>query len=145
MFLKVATSKRRAPAIRVIATALGLTLAVSAGGASADWTLCVGDDGHTTLELAHAGSDCLTEDRRHHPKRSAPDMGGPSHHGCRDVPLVEGDSGHVSSQRQALAPAIAAWHVGAPRLPQRTTLAPLNVFKSCNNTLLCRHSVVLIV
>lgn len=135
---------RKVPAMRVIATLLCLTLAISAGSASADWTLCVGDDGHTTFELAHTDSDCLTEERRHHPNRSTSGMHGPSHHGCRDVPLVEGASEHVSSQRQAVAPAMLGWKPDAPQATRNTSRGPTSVAKARDKTLLCRQSVVLI-
>jgi hypothetical protein len=51
--------------------------------------LCVADDGHTAVELAHADPECLGELRRHHPGAGAFSGDELAPHSCRDVSIVE--------------------------------------------------------
>ena len=53
--------------------------------------LCVADDGHAAIELAHAEQPCTSHLLRHHPEvpalgLAASDLDG---HPCRDIPLLE--------------------------------------------------------
>ena len=52
-------------------------------------TLCLADDGHAILELAHGAAPCASEVRRHHPDAETLAEHEFARHPCRDVPLLE--------------------------------------------------------
>lgn len=94
----------RSWARRYVAAVLCALIPFSVGGASSiDWTLCLADDGHATLELAHGDSECWTDVRRHHDGPGALETSELDHHTCNDIPIIDGREGHASSKRFAVA------------------------------------------
>ena len=78
---------------------LALLLQLAAGfEAPLDLNLCIAEDGHTVLELAHAEGACIREVERHHREWEALDFGGIAHHPCRDLNLSSSECGPASSE-----------------------------------------------
>jgi hypothetical protein len=50
-------------------------------------SVCVADDGHATIELAHAELPCTSHVRRHHPD-SVVEANHLGEHPCRDLPFL---------------------------------------------------------
>jgi len=51
-------------------------------------SLCIAEDGHSTIELAHAGAPCTSHFQHHHPDASAVEPNHLDEHPCRDVPFL---------------------------------------------------------
>lgn len=79
-----------------------LQLITSAGPSVA---LCVAEDGHTALEVAHAEPHCLTDYRRHHPDSDK--VSDFEQHRCTDIVMsqIPLPSAHFSHLNAALSSA----------------------------------------
>ena len=78
---------------------LALLLQLAAGlEAPLDLNLCIAEDGHTVLELAHADGACIREVERHHREWEALDPEGIAHPLCRDLNLSSSECGPASSE-----------------------------------------------
>jgi len=97
---------------------IGLQLLAGAGG-PLGVELCVADDGHTSIELAHAELPCAGDVRRHHSPARTVDAVDLERHPCRDVPLLESRS-HTGSSENRLPPATST----ALRAPPPCGLGP---------------------
>ncbi len=96
-------STRRA-SIALLASLLQLIAGVeSAMGLS----LCIAEDGHASLELAHADETCALEVERHHPELDEIGAEELAEHPCRDLSLHMSECGPGSSEPE-IAPLVAA-------------------------------------
>lgn len=68
--------------LRVFALAVNVLIGLVP---ASDMLLCIAADGHTAVEIAHRGSDCLTDLHRHHAESASACT--PAQHGCNDVVL----------------------------------------------------------
>lgn len=48
-------------------------------------SLCVADDGHLAVEIAHDGADCTTDEQRHHEGEESDECSELTEHSCLDV------------------------------------------------------------
>ena len=81
-------------------------------------SLCIADDGHSTIELAHAASPCTSHFQRHHPGAGAVEANHLDDHPCRDIPLLEASirreaSSCRAANAEARAMTRAPWAMGA--------------------------------
>lgn len=84
---------------RALVGCLAVLFQLAAGlEAPFDLNLCIADDGHTVLEIGHAGGACRNEIERHHPGLASFDLEELAHHPCRDLSLRAGECGPGSSQ-----------------------------------------------
>lgn len=115
------------------------------GRGSIDWSLCLGDDGHATIELTHGDSECWNDARRHHGPQTTLDIRELEHHGCRDVPLVEGNPGHGPPRVSVADLAAGAWSLQAPVERPAAAMATAPAAPRTALMLRCQRSIVLIV
>lgn len=80
--------------------------------------LCVAEDGHTTIELTHADTQCGADARRHHSDMEVLDSSEFERHPCRDVPLLQSRPCTRAADARLVPPAAAALPVVPPCLPQ---------------------------
>jgi hypothetical protein len=59
-------------------------------------SLCIAEDGHSTIELAHAAVPCTSHFQRHHPGATEVEANHLDEHACRDVVVLE-----VAARRDA--------------------------------------------
>lgn len=132
-----------AAGIRVLVLALQLF-----GGIfpSSTLVLCVAADGHTDVEVAHAGGRCLTDYQRHHPEVTG--ACALDQHGCVDVilsqqPLCSTVASEGSAINQGPALPGATLELFPPTAPpfHRNTVATRTV----DSHLSARRTIVLIV
>lgn len=109
---------------RAAVSCLALLLQLAAGlEAPFDLNLCIAEDGHTVLELAHADGACTQEVERHHPELEALDPEEFAHHPCRDLNFSTSECGPASAEPRigllasvASAPAAGALSHAAARV-----------------------------
>jgi len=80
--------------------------------------LCVAEDGHTTVELTHADTQCGVDAWRHHSEVEVLDSSELERHPCRDVPLLQSRPCTRTADARLLPPATAVFSVAPPALPQ---------------------------
>lgn len=94
----------RRASIALLASLLQLIAGIeSAMGLS----LCIAEDGHTSLELAHADDTCALEVERHHPQLDEIDAEELAEHPCRDLNLHMSECGPGSTEPE-IAPLVTA-------------------------------------
>jgi hypothetical protein len=87
--------------------------------------LCVADDGHTTVELAHAGPECPEEIRRHHPDAGAFSGDELAPHSCRDVSIVESRLHRLVVSHRSDGPAAVALGASSFASPRASGAHPV--------------------
>lgn len=68
--------------------------------------LCIGADGHASIELAHADSECWSEVRRHHGTEGVGTAHELAEHPCTDIALSAERASRVRESRAPMPPAI---------------------------------------
>jgi hypothetical protein len=106
---------------RSIATAwwvLSLFVCTAAGPAVPGFALCVGTDGHVTVEGTHGTAPCATHYEQHHQSTTAPAaVDAPPDHGCFDTVLTppRGERPRAASPK---APCSVAVRLAPPHAPR---------------------------
>ena len=104
--------------------------------------LCVATDGHTAVEMAHAGA-CDTEARRHHGEEPA-GIAACAEHGCTDIAFLQ-PALRSSHEDIAPTPALAASPVVAHASPIACSLSQPSAVSPSDCAVRARRSVVLLV
>jgi hypothetical protein len=104
--------------------------------------LCVATDGHTAVEIAHAGA-CETEARRHHGEEPA-GIAACAEHGCTDIAFSQPA---LRSSHDEIAPTPALVASPGATHASRVACAPSrpSAASSHEDTVRARRSVVLLV
>lgn len=95
------------PVSRSVVVCLAAVLQLAAS-APLDLNLCIAEDGHAGLEVAHGDGKCLSEVTRHHPHQGAFAEADLDHHPCRDLSLETDECGPGSSSPRPLPPALVS-------------------------------------